>query len=170
MSRFKISRADGKSHSQVILDFVKNAPPGTVFSYEDLADVLSVGMHRTFSIPEVQRIVTSSCPRMLKEQARTLHNIRHTGYRLAPAAYHLALARDRTSKADRQMLRGVQILQNVRWDEMDANQRLAHEGQLLISGALHQQIKALERRQSTVEAAIKKILTDNDDAMGIRAQ
>lgn len=152
----KISRLDGRSNGQVLLDLVANQPPGTLFSYADLSAAFSVGTDKQYTRNEVQRIVTATCPRMLKEQARTLHNVPNIGYRIAEAAYHLTLANDRKSRADQQMLRGVQVLEHVRWDEMDSNQRLAHEGQLLIVGALYQSMKALERRQLAVEQAIKK--------------
>lgn len=153
----KVLRADGRSNGQVILDLVNNKEPGTIFLYNELSDALSVGTEKRYSRSEVQRIVTATCPRMLKEQARTLHNVKNVGYRIALAAYHMTLANDRKSRADKQLLRGVQILRHVRWDEMDANQRLAHEGQLLIMGALYQSQQALERRQMSIEKAIKKI-------------
>lgn len=157
MIQVKITRADGRSNGQVILDLVEGKAPGSLFSYQDLSDALSVGTDKRYTRQEVQRIVTMTCPRMLKEQARTLHNVPNVGYRIAQAAYHMTLANDRKSRADKQMLRGVQVLENVRWDEMDGNQRLAHQGQLLIMGALYQSQKALERRQMAVEQAIQKV-------------
>lgn len=156
MKAFKITRADGRSNGQVILDLVDGKEPGTVFKYEDLIAALSAGTDHRYTRPEAQRIVTMACPRMLKEQARTLHNVINVGYRLAPAAYHMVLADHRKSRADKQLLRGVQVLQHVRWEEMDANQRLAHEGHLLIVGALYQQMASHERRLSAIEVAIKK--------------
>lgn len=155
-AKFKISRSDGRSNAQVILDLVKDKPAGTIFAYSDLADSLSVGTNTRYEIQAVRTVVIAIYPRMLKEQARALHNIRNVGYRLAPASHHVALATGRQAKADKQMLRGIQTLQNVRWDEMDANQRMAHEGQLLVTSALYQQMQALERRQSAVEDSIKR--------------
>lgn len=153
----KIARLDGRSNGQVILDLVAGNPPGKLFQYSDLIAVLSEGTEKRYTRTEVQRIVTATCPRMLKEQARTLHNVLNVGYRIAEAAYHLTLAHDRKNRADKQMLRGVQILEHVRWGEMDDNQRRAHQGQLLITNALYQSMKALERRQIEVERAIKQI-------------
>lgn len=154
---FKITREDGRSNAQVLLDLVKDKPAGEVFTYEQIQEALSEGSNHAYGIRDVQGLAVRVYPRLLKEQARALHNVRNTGYRLAPAAYHVTLANDRTSKADKQLLRGVQTLQNVRWDEMDQNQRMAHEGQLLIAGALYSQMKALERRQNAVEVAIKTV-------------
>lgn len=155
--RFKIVRIDGRSNSQVIIDYVKDGAPGTIYTYDELANALRAGVDRQFERTEVQSIVTSACSRLLKEHSRTLHNVRYKGYRLAPAAYHLTIAHERTSKADRQMQRGVQVLQNVRWNEMDQNQRMAHEGQLIIIGTLCQQMKAFERRQASIESAIRRM-------------
>ena len=112
-NEFKITRADGRSNAQVILDYVKDKPAGEVFKYEDLQAALSGGSNHAYRIIEVQGIATKLYPRLLKEHARALHNVRNVGYRLAPAGYHVVLANDRKSKADKQMLRGVQTLQNV---------------------------------------------------------
>lgn len=153
----KITRPDGRSNGQVVLDLVADKALGFLFPYPYLITALSAGTDKCYTRAEVQRIVTATCPRMLKEQARTLHNVPNVGYRIAEAAYHLSLAHSRKSRADKQMLRGVQVLEHVRWDEMDENQRMAHQGQLLITNALYQSMKALERRQIEVERAIKQI-------------
>ena len=156
MMKFQTTRKDGRSNARVVIDFVKNAAAGHLFTYDELSAALSKGSNRKYGQKEITRIIGTVYPRLLKEHARALHSVRGIGYRIAPAGYHLELASDRQTRADRQMLRGVQTLENVRWDEMDANQRMAHEGQLLITGALYRQMKALERRQSAVERAIKR--------------
>ena len=159
MASFRITREGGKSNAEVLLDIVKDKPAGTVFLYDDLAAALSAGTEKSYETTDVQSVVNATYARLLKEQARALHCVRNVGYRLAPAAHHIVLASDRQSRADKQMLRGMQTLQNVRWDEMDSNQRMAHEGQLLVTSSLFSQMKALEMRQSLVEAAIKKTRT-----------
>jgi hypothetical protein len=157
MTAFQCVREDGRSNGQVLLDLVKDKEPGTVFTYQVLIEALSVGLAKPYTRPEVQRIVVATGPRMLKEQARALHNIRTVGYRIAPAMFHMTLANDRKCKADKQFLYGVQLLENVKWEEMDANQRAAHQGQLLVMSALYQNQKALERRQMAVEQAIREV-------------
>src|SRR5271166_3824183 len=160
-AQFKIVRADGRSNAEVVLDLVKEKPAGTVFSYDEVGRALSEGCNHVYDQKSVTAIASKVYPRLLKEQARALHNVRNIGYRLAPASFHMALAEGRKSRADHQMLRGVQTLEHVRWDEMDANQKLAHEGQLLITGALYQQMKALERRQDLIEEAIMKVRSES---------
>lgn len=155
-SKFRVTRKDGRSNAQVILDYVKGRDAGTVFTYEELAAELSRGADKEYAEKDVQSLASRLYPRLLKEQARALHNVPNVGYRLAPASFHVALANHRQSKADKQMLRGVQTLRHVKWEEMTENERLAHEGQLLIQGALYQQMRALEMRQDKVEQAIKR--------------
>jgi DNA-binding FadR family transcriptional regulator len=154
---FKITRSDGRSNAQVLLDHFKHKEPGTVFEYDELRHVLSVNTNHVYSVHEIRAICAAIYPRLLKEQARALHNVRTVGYRLAPAAFHVTLASGRQNRADRQMLRGVQTLQHVKWEEMTQNERMAHEGQLMICGALYQQMQALERRQSVIEDAIRRV-------------
>ena len=162
--KFEISRADGRSNAQVIIDMTGNAAPGEVFTYEALGAELSKDTKTTYDRNKVRQIVAAAYPRLLKEKARALHNVRGVGYRIAPAKFHVTLANDRQSRANKQMERGLQTLQHVRWDEMDANQRTAHEGQLLIMGAMAQAISALERRQSAVEDAIRRSLSGESKA------
>lgn len=163
MIDFKITRSDGRSNQQVLLDLMQGKPPGTVFKYEELAEELSRESNHQYSTSDVKAVAHRMYVRLLKEQGRALHNIRNVGYRLAPAALHVTLANERKWKADRQMLRGYQTLQHVRWDEMNENERRAHEGQLLIVGALYQQMRALEKRQDSIEEAIRR---SRDDSAG----
>ena len=159
MMAFKITRQDGRSAADVVLDLVKGKSPGTVFSYQEIGDALSAGTNRVYNRGAIQAAVLGAHQRMLKEQARALHCVPNVGYRLAPAAQHLMLANNRKTRADKQLRLGVMTLQNVRWDELDDNQRKAHEGQLLVSSALLAQIQALDRRQSAVEDAIRRVLS-----------
>lgn len=157
MSRFQITRTDGRSNAQVILDLVQDDAPGTEYSYQALGEALSTGTDRTYGTSAVRSIVMSAYPRLLKEQQRALHNVRGRGYRLAEASQHQDLALVRKRRADRQMLRGLQTLQHVKWDELTEPQRAAHEGTLLVVGALWQAQRALERRQDRVEGVLARL-------------
>ena len=153
--RFVISRLDGRSNGQVILDLVKAGTPGEVYTYEALGAALSEGTDRAYGVSEVRSVVIGTFSRLLKEQQRTLYNVRGVGYRLAHANEHNQLARVRTRRADVQMRRGFHTLQHVRWDEMDPTARRVHEGTLMVVGALYQQQQAMDRRLRSVEDAIR---------------
>ena len=157
MKPFEISRVDGRSNAQVLLDFVQGGEPGRVYGYEELVEALQVGADRSFSIRDVQSVVRQAFARLLKEQQRMLKNVRHVGYRLAMAADHNQLALDRKRKSDTQIFRGLQLLQHVREMEMDENQRNAHRGTLMLVSGLWANQKALEKRQRAAEDAIERL-------------
>ena len=151
---FICPRPDGRSNAQVISDFVKDDEPGTLYSFSELAGILGEGTERSYGQADVRQIVPKACSRLLADHQRTLHSVRGRGYRLAPASSHNGLALDRKQRADKQLRRGLHILNNVRWDEMDANQRAAHEGTLLIMSAIHANQASLNRRMSKIEKII----------------
>lgn len=155
--RFAISRQDGRSNAQVLIDYVKAGEAGRVFSYEELQAELSAGTDREFSVGDVQGVVVEAGRRLLSEHCIALDNIRNTGYRIAPAADHSRLALTRTRKADLQIKRGMSLLKNVRWDEMDANARTAHEGMLLVMSSFHGQQQAFDKRLRSLERAFAKV-------------
>jgi len=158
-ARFTITRADGRSNAQVILDYVRDGVPGRLYTYEELGQVLSVGTDRSYDDKAVGGVVRQAAPRLLSEQQRRLHNVKLAGYRLAPASEHMALARHDKRRADTQIRRGVHTLRHVRWDEMDENTRRAHEGHLMITETLYAHQVALDRRLRKVEDAIRAATT-----------
>jgi alkylated DNA nucleotide flippase Atl1 len=152
--KFEIARRDGRSNVQVLLDLVKAAEPGRVFTYDEIAEALGTETERSYSREAVQAIVASAYSRLLKEQQRALYNVRELGYRVAHANEHSRLAMTRKHRADVQMLRGLQTLENVRTEEMDPQSRQSHEGMLMVVGAMYQNQRAMDRRLRAVEEAI----------------
>jgi hypothetical protein len=153
---FTIARADGRSNAQVIIDLVKDDEPGAIYRYDRLIEVLSSGMKRVYDLRSVQGIVRNSRPRLLRELQRALRNLPGTGYRLVHANEQRSVAMIHTRKSDVQQKTAVQLLQNVRWDEMDANNRQAHQGVLMIVSAIYSQQKGFEKRLRAIEDVIKK--------------
>lgn len=152
---FAITRSDGRSNAQVLLDYVKDGEPGRVYTFADLGSALDAGTDRRFTTSDVRNVVTAASRRLLREQQRVLHSVRRVGYRIAKASDHRQLALNRTRRADVQLKRGFLTLQHVRWDEMDPTSRKVHEGTLMVVGALYQQQRAMENRLSAVEDAIR---------------
>jgi hypothetical protein len=161
--QFQIARSDGRSNSQVILDLVRGAEPGRVFSYHDLGAALSVGMSRQFEIQAIRSVVRTMLARLLKEERRVLQNVPGVGYRLAFAGDHRQLSDDRKRRATAQLKRGLLILENVRWDEMDENQRAAHQGQLMVVGAMYAMQQMIDRRQRRQDQTIAELRRDVDE-------
>jgi hypothetical protein len=160
---FEISRQDGRSNQQVVVDLVHAADPGTIYTYEDIGAALAVGTDQQYPRTRVLSIVLISQRRLLAEHARTLTNLRDVGYKVAFANEHVGLSVARHRKADMQLQKGLHLLKNVRWKELDENARTAHMGMLLVTEALYRNQQALERRQTRVEdvlAALKSRVED----------
>lgn len=154
MNVFYIRREDGRSNQQVIIDYVKDGQPGYIYKYDELIAALNDGSPTVHDRRSLYAIVIGCMHRLLEDHQRTLKNIRSTGYQLAHASEHSRLAVIRKHKADLQVRRGLDLLRNVRWDELDPNQRMLHESQLLIISGLYQQQQAFDKRLRKVEDAI----------------
>jgi hypothetical protein len=154
----KSTRTTGRTNSEVLAELVKEAAPGTVFSYEELRDVLEADTETRFDRPRVCAAVRRANTRILRQHQRELRVVKGSGYRLASASEHLELALGRTTRADRQIRRGLLTLNNVRWNELDPNARAAHEGQLLLTSAMYQMVSGLRRRQDRSEQVIRDVL------------
>lgn len=162
--RFAIRREDGRSNAQVVIEYVKEGEPGRIFTIDELAAALSVGVDHSFEKRSVQAIVRNTTNALEKTYKRTLHAVPTVGYRLAYAKEHMGLACLRQDKANRQLRKGLHILENVRWDEMDENTRQAHEGHLMLTSAIYRNQIALESRMRRVEKSIENLITRVDEA------
>jgi hypothetical protein len=90
--------------------------------------------------------------------------IRNTGYRIAKANEHGMLANNRKRRADVQVRKGLDILRNVRWDDMDEESRKAHQGQLMVSEGIYGLMQSLAKRQDKLEEVIKDMQNPSDRA------
>jgi len=161
---FAITRADGRSNTQVICDLVGECQPGRIFSYEELGKFLSAGTRRNYEIEDVQGAVRLAGPKLGRIHKRALVNVKLTGYRLVPAEEHRVLAVDRQNKASRQLKRGFEILRDVRLEEIkDLQVRSAIQGQLMIVSGLFYAVAAHERRIDRVEQLIDDMLHEGKD-------
>jgi hypothetical protein len=165
---FEITRADGRSNAQVLLDHVKEGDPGRVYFYEELIDALSRGGPQQ-SVQSVQRIVRAALKRLLHEQQRTLKCVINTGYQLAFASEHLVLSGDRTKRGMTQWQHARLLLEEVRWGEMDTNARKAHQGMLLIMQGFWGQLEGHEKRIRRIERALADVRGGKSDAIDIKA-
>lgn len=157
-SRFEIRRADGRSDAQVIIDLVGGKTPGVIFSFAELASALGDGCAREFDEAAVRSAVNRAERRLLSEQSRTLLNVRGHGYKVAHAGEHSLIARNRKARSDVLLRKGMHTLRNVRWDEMDDNQRAAHEGTLLVLGAVMAAHDSIRERQDRIEKRLREVM------------
>lgn len=152
---FAVTRSTGLSNTQVLCEFVGERAPGTLFSYQELQAVLSEGASREFTARDVQGVVTRAGRMLGKLHKRALQNVKGRGYRLAHATDHMGLAISKKTEAMRKMKRGMQLLMDVRLDEIkDPEARKAHEGQALILSGQLSVLGAHERRLARIERLI----------------
>jgi hypothetical protein len=156
MSRFVITRSDGRSDAEVLAEIVAAAKPGDLLTYDALAAGLSVGASRDYGRADVQASVGRAERKLAIEQCRALLNIRNQGYRIALAGEHQTIAMRKRDQAGTLLKRGLMVLQHVDWDAMDDNTRRAHEGQLMVVGALHSAMSGLDRRLARIEDVLKQ--------------
>jgi hypothetical protein len=166
LTLFTITREDGRSHQQVVVDLIRMHEPGAVLTFEDFATALRTGTDQTFDTERVRNIVRQSQARLLRELQRTLVSLRGVGYRLAHAHEHMGIARSYQRGADAKLRRGLQRLRHVRWDEMEANTREVHRATLMVVEAVYANQQALAQRQSKVEDLLGKLKQQVDGIEG----
>lgn len=147
---FTTSRKTGQSNTAVLIDLVKEAVPGTVFTYDELAAVLSKDINRSYDKHEVQQSVRIANHRLLREHKRVLRNIRSVGYKMAKANEHGELAGNRTRRGNRQMKWALETLENARLDEMTEQERAIHVAQTTINNQLYEVTRRLSRQQAGI--------------------
>ncbi len=165
MKTIKITRSTGQSNAEVIVQYVCGVQPDTTFSYDDLRAVLEKHTTQKYANPMICSVIRQANPKLLRLHQRELRNVRNVGFRLIPAKEHSALATIRHGKADKQIRRALLTLKHVRWNEMDANTRRAHEGQLLLTSAIFSQTQAMRQRQIEHEELISAQLKTFDDRL-----
>lgn len=145
---FDITRVDGRSNQQVVIDLVKDSQYGTTFTYRQFEAAL--GKDRNAA----RQIVLAANRRLCRDFSRVLVNVRNVGYRIAHAREHVSIADWRKDRARKQMKQGLLVLRHVDWDQLDPQSRAAHEGTLMVMEAMFAQQTSFEKRLSRIEQAI----------------
>lgn len=153
--KFKITRSSGKSDAEVLSEVLTKFNPGELVPYSTLSEVLSLGASRIYRRKDVQSAISRSESKLAREHRRALINVREFGYRVALAGEHQMIAGRKKDRAGSLLRRGLTVLQHVDWDAMDPNTRRAHEGQLMVVGALHSAMKGLDSRIKRIEDVIQ---------------
>lgn len=159
MSRFAITRDDGRSNGDVLVALVRDAEPGRTYTYAELGEALGAGTEGVWDTRRVQAAVRGALPRLLREVQRTLYPIARTGYRLSHGSDHSRLALVRERKSQRQLVWALRTLKDTRLDELTPAQRSMHEAHLTLTAAIGQQVTHLTRRQKAQDAAIDALLS-----------
>lgn len=152
---FEITRVDGRSNQEVLIQLVKGAEPETLFTYEELAEALAKGTDRKWARPDVCGVVRASRKRLLDEHSRTLRNVKGKGYKMAHASEHMELSLERRRRGESHMELGLKLLTRVRENELDANMRIAFEGMRNLMVGMVNAISSHEQRLRHIERVIR---------------
>lgn len=164
LSTFKVTRSSGKSDSEILVNLIRDSEPNTVFPYSLIAEALSSDSNRVYDRRAVQCVVSRSALQLSKECQRALYCVPGVGYRVAAATEHRSIAHSRQRRADRQLAKGLAVLEHVKWDEMTQNERDAHQGQLMILQAVVSQQRSMERRMNRIEKALRQVGSKGSEA------
>jgi hypothetical protein len=151
---FTPARADGRSDRRVVYELVADNDPDSKVTYETLIDALQDGLDAPVDRPRVYAAVSQANTTLLREKSRYLSVVRGEGYRIIRADEHMGVALGKKQRAEKSIRRGVQVLRNVRMDELTQPQQAAHQGQLLIIGGMLQMMHESERRHERSDSLI----------------
>lgn len=150
---FRPTRPDGRSYRDVAIDALKDRPPESLVTYEELAAALD--LDPSADVSKIRSIVRAAIKPLLDLHRRGLSNVPGKGYRILPARENMVVASGHRSKADRAMGRAVAFLQGANRDEMTETERRLHDGQLMIMQAIHASHQHLDKRMNKIEALLQ---------------
>jgi len=157
---FKPSREDGRSDGQVVFDLAREAPANTTFEYPVLLATLLEGLttDRKITRKHVYKAIAGANKLLLVQQQRYLSVVKDVGYRILAADEHSDVALSRYRRGHAEVKRGMTILQNVRWDEMEPESRKVHEGTMLVLSGVAQAFQVMARDVSVHQQLIDGLL------------
>lgn len=157
MVAFTPSRPDGRSDRRVIFELVSGSDPDTTFTYEELETALNAGLPDPVGRDRVYRAVAQANKTLLREEKRYLSVVKKVGYRVISGGEHLPVALIKKDQAQGYLKKGLELLRNVRLDELDPTQRTLHQGQLLIIGGLYRATRESAARHDRAESLIEDL-------------
>ena len=163
MNTFTPSRPDGRSDRRIVYELVQDAEPETLFDYAQITEALQDGIDLPIRRDRVYRAVAAGNRTLQRERKRTLAPVPGRGYRIARADEHLSLAVVRKAKAETQLKAGIDLLRNVRLDELSEPHRTLHVGQLMILDGVYRMAHASQQRIERQEQVIAGIRQQQAD-------
>lgn len=136
-----------KSQREMVYDLFSGAEVGRIFSIGEISAALG------FDITNSRGPVYQGIALLQERDHRTALNVRGEGYRIAAANEHVMLARERRTRAARQIRRGVRTLQGTRLAELTPSELAVHEQQAIRLDAHERQLRAHDKRLHVLEAA-----------------
>jgi hypothetical protein len=158
MPQFKTQRADGRPDWRVVYDMICEAPPDSVFTYDDLESAIAEDIETPVTRGRVCRAVLRANTQLQTVHDRSVENVIGQGYRIIHAREHVRVSGKHNLRAFRQHQHEVRMLKHVRSDELTATERDLLEGTLKISSGVFQSVRMAIRERDRRERAIKKAM------------
>jgi len=163
MSKFLPVRADGRSDVQVILEMLRGAEPDTLFTYQQMADALGVGIDTEVTREKIQRAAVVAIKRLEEEEKRTATVMPRLGYRIARANEHSYIAGGRKRRGTRQLARGRHTLESTRLDELTQAERSRSINDRIRFTLYEQILVAHETRLNRQDQLIESLFKQQED-------
>lgn len=160
---FEPAREDGRSDKRVVYDLVKDADPGRVFAYDELAAALQEGIGGDIPHERIGRAARAASRQFLNDDQRALQVVPMIGYRIAKADDHAVMAQQHHRKAKRESQQSISLITNVRDSELSPEFRGLIRDLRVAFGAVAQMIHAAERRTQRVENVLDEVVRVNQD-------
>lgn len=151
------SRPDGRTNSEILVQLVSDTEPGTLLTYSEIGDCLSIGAGFLYGRKETQGAVNGARVALLKNCSRALINVRDYGYRVAEASQHMLVAQRHGKRAMKQSTKQWLTLAHTKLQEIkDPAAREMHVAQLNIAGSIIQATRALAAKTAKIEDILKR--------------
>lgn len=152
---FTASRLDGRSDRQVVFELMRDAEPGTLFTFAAIEDALQAGIADSIGRPRACAAVRLAKKTLQQQVNRSVKAVRGRGYRLLMASEHVGVAVTHESRAIKQMKAGLAILQHCRLDEMSESDRTRHQGYTLTMVGTMNALTHQNARLTRIEKVLK---------------
>lgn len=159
---FRTDRVDGRPDRVVIYELIAGSPPDTVFAFDDLVEVLQVGVIKPIVMQRVYQAVRQSRAALLEDHNIDLASVQGVGYRVTRPEEHLTAAVVRRDRAQEQLARGAALLENLDFDGLPEAMRKSARGQLMVMRGLWQAVEDSQRRQARTEAVLDTVRHQQD--------
>jgi alkylated DNA nucleotide flippase Atl1 len=154
---FEPKSSDGISERQKVLDVVKDMPPDSIITYEQIADTLGRSPERRQPLQAVMRLVMKS---LRKHHARDLIVIRNEGYRVLRPLEHETKAIVVRDRGRRRLKEAIEVLHAAPLDDLSPGDRARFIAMGNIMTTMVQRIDFDSRRIDRQESLMAQVQGD----------
>jgi hypothetical protein len=162
---FKTGRSDGRSDGRVLAELVQDAPPETVFTYDDLQSALQAGLpsESLVSRARIYKAIKAANKILLDHHHRDLGVVVNVGYRILKPEEHAPTAMGRYRKGENQIKAGVLILRGADLNTMNPRDRQIHDGTMMIMSGIVSALQQSTRDIRRIDRIVDTVAHGQED-------